>query len=186
MKPALTFQQWGTLYRMQAAGCLIDSGNLSLPSGPIEVVNLPSTLGNTHGSNLFVRQGGSWLALNLKIRALSDVNLRSLRVRAHWLGGELSLIGTCPDHKRKYCLPLNAQGQHVAFEISGVLNDRILQWPQVERGHQLSGYLLAQGPDFRAKGAAEYLDAQICLDDPMGREMVFPIVVVNRPMSGSE
>ena len=186
MKPAPTFQEWSMLHRVQAAGCPIDCGNLSLPSRPIEVVNQPSTLTNAKGSNLLVRQGRSWLALYLKMHVFREVNLASLRVRAHGIGSDLSLVGGCPDHEQKFCLPLNPEGQHVGFPPSAVLNHLVLRRDVSRPGIRLEGELLAQGPDFRAKGAAEYLDAQICLDDSMGREMVFPIVVVNRPMSGWE
>jgi hypothetical protein len=184
MKPAPTAQQWALLHRMQAGGCPIDFGNLNRPSGPIEVVNRPSTLGNVDGSNLFVRQGRSWLALYLKLHVIREVNLESLRVQAHWLGGGLSLLGTCPDHKGRFCLPLNTQGQHVGFDSSRGLNSFLLRHDVLRPGTRLEGYLLAVGPDFPARGAAEYLDAQICLDTFTGQEMAFPVVVVNRPMDG--
>ena len=186
MKPAPTSQQWAMLYRMQAANCPINCGNLSLPSGPIEVVNWPSKLMRTGGSNLFVRQDRSWLAFYLKMRVLREVNLESLRVRAHWLGGDLSLVGRCPNHEESFCLPLNSEGQHVVFAPWAVLNRFILRRDVLRPGTRLEGYLLASGPGFQAKGAAEYLDAQICLDDLLGHEMAFPVTVVNRPMSGWE
>jgi hypothetical protein len=49
------------------------------------------------------------------------------------------------------------------------------------RGDRVKGYILAEGTDFLANTRSELLDAQVCCDDGMGKEMVFPIKLVNRP-----
>jgi hypothetical protein len=179
-----TFAQWKLLYRMQAVGCPIDSRHLSLPQRPLAVVNHPSDLGNANGSNVFRRLDYTWLALYLEINVSSRVRIGALHLRAHWLSGKPTLVGTCVEHPDSYCMPLQPEGNHFTFSRLQVLNPWIKPGSVLARGLHVKKYVLLKGADFQAIDDPEYLDAQFSIDDWMGNEMVFPLVVVNRPMPG--
>jgi hypothetical protein len=50
----------------------------------------------------------------------------------------------------------------------------------LSRGDYVTGYVLAKGPDFLLTSPAIYLDALVCINDWMGKEMAFPVVMANR------
>jgi hypothetical protein len=169
---------------MQMAGCPLDFRQLRLPTQPLTVANGGLSQNIFGGSNVMLREGKAWLALYLSIRIFGEVNIGSLRVRAHWLGGEASLVSRCPDHNDYYCLPVEPGGAHLTAASNKTLNLWVEERRQLGRGTRLSGFLLAEGQDCLTWEAGEYLEAQLCFDDWTGKKMVFPIVVVNRLMRG--
>lgn len=145
------------------------------------MVNWPLNRGNLHAGNVYPKAGCTWLVLNLAICVFSDVSLKSLRLRAHWLDGEASLVSRCPIHKDGFCATLTEGETHFRMEPQLTLNYLVRRGTVLERGTRLQRFVLAKGPEFLAEDAAEYLDAQICLEDWTGQEMVFPVVLFNWP-----
>lgn len=184
MNPSPTSKQWALLRRMRANGCPIDYRNLAMPSHPLAVVNHPLALQDGGASNLFRGGGHVWIVLRLDISVTSTIGIGDLRLRAHWFAGEAALVKPCPEHPESYCLPLNPGGQHWSFSSDQVLN----RWNRTKgilpRRAHCKGYILARGADFLATSRAEYLDIEICIDDWLGNEMVFPVSLVNRPATG--
>lgn len=179
MNPAPTFQQWTILRRMRAAGCPIDYRDLTVPSRPLTVVSHPLPLANGGASNVSRRDGETWIALYVEMSVASTVQIGALRLRAHWLVGEASLVEPCLQHDEKYCLPLYSGGEHWSKSSQSVLNRWNRSKGILSRGEHYNGYILARGTDFLATSRAQYLDIEVCIDDWLGHEMVFPLVLVN-------
>jgi len=122
VNPAPTFQQWTLLRRMRAAGCPIDYRYLTLPSRPLTVVSHPLPLANGGATNVFRRDGQTWMALHVEMSVASTVRIGALRLRAHWLVGEASLVEPCLQHDKNYCLALYPEGKHWSISSQSVLN----------------------------------------------------------------
>jgi hypothetical protein len=177
---APTFAQWALLRRMRAAGCPISYSHLTLPSRPLAAVSHPVQLAQAGTSNVFMMDGQSWIVLFVEISVSAKIGIGYLRLRAHWLEGAAELIKPCSEHAEYYCLPLRPGGGHVSFSSERVLNSWGAKKGILDRGIFVKGYLLAKGTDFLATSRASELDVEICIDDWLGQEMVFPVTLVNR------
>ena len=179
MNPAPTSQQWTLLRRMRAAGCPIDYRYLILPSRPLTLVNHPLLHKNGGATNVFRTDGQTWMVLYVEMSVASTVQIGALRLRAHWLAGEATLVEPCLQHAENYCLPLYSGGKHWSIPSQSVLNSWKRRKGILSRGLYHKGYILARGTDFLATSRAQYIDMDVCIADWLGHEMVFPVVLVN-------
>jgi hypothetical protein len=180
MMPAPSFAQWALLRRMRAAGCPIAYTHLTLPSRPLAAVSHPVKLTGLGTSNVFVANGQAWIVLWVNLNVSAKIGIGPLRLRAHWLHGPAELVKPCSQHAELYCLPLGPGGGHVGFSSEHVMNSWGAKTGILDRGVFVKRFLLAKGTDSLASCHAPELDIEICIDDWLGQEMVFPVTIVNR------
>lgn len=178
MNPTPTFQQRALLRRMRAAGCPLDNRNLTAPSLPLAIVNHPMPLAGGGVSNVFFRDGQVWIVLNVEMSIARKVEIGGLHLRAHWLAEEAALVKPCPEHQGSYCVPACPGGEHWS-PPHRTLNSWTERREQLLPGWPLKGHILAKGTGFLATNQAENLDIDVCIEDWLGREMVFPVVLVD-------
>ena len=175
IKRALHPEQWQILRRLGAAGCPVDHEHLPQASYPLRVF----TEDSIWGTNIFPLPRGTGIAFRLNIIVTVSFTICQIRLRADWLKGGISWLGSCRDHFRHYCFHECSYGPDIRFCSDEVLNSRMGRWEALKRGMGLHGFLVGTFPDILPSTAEAKLEATVVIEDLFGEEYPFPVEINN-------
>jgi hypothetical protein len=114
--------------------------------------------------------------LPLRIVAQSAFTLRHLHLWGDWVKKEISWL-TRRDPDRGYCFHEYREGYSLSFSAEEVLNYRFRPIIELKAGSTLRGLALGFLPDLAPFEKEEKLAAMICLEDVLGDQYPFNIVL---------
>jgi hypothetical protein len=165
-------EQWAILRRLRSASCPVDLEHLPPVRHPIRVGCEASPC----GFHLFPIAGGAALVLPLRIVAQSAFTLCRLHLWGDWVKKEISWLTRCDRHGQ-YCFHEYRGEYSLLFSFEEVLNYRFRPTIELKAGSTLRGLAIGFLPDLAPFEKEEKLAAMICLEDVLGDQYPFNIVL---------